>query len=180
MPLNASLILIVICPLGMKTYALDTNCFIGAVNPTSPSYSVMQHLLAAYRTGKVSLKVSLQTLHELAQKQDKALELAKTLPELPHWPIGTWDEQVGICEQQTGTWDNGRRNDKIQLELKALAKSGTDIRDRGAYIDSLCSGLDGFITLDRQLIGSGPAMRINQRFFTRVLTPNQALKELSV
>ena len=164
----------------MKTYALDTNCFIDAVNPTSPSYGDMQRLLAAYRTGKVSLKVSLQTLHELAQKQDKALEFAKALPELPHWPIGTWDEQVGIWEQQAGAWDDARRNHKIQLELEALAKSGADIRDRGAYIDSLCSGLDGFITSDRQLIDPGPAGRIKERFFTRVLTPNQVLKELGV
>lgn len=164
----------------MKTYALDTNCCIDAVNPTSPSYSVMQRLLTAYRSGKVSLKVSLQTLHELEQRQDKAMELAKTLPELPHWPIGTWDEQVANWEQQTGTWDDGRRNDKIQLELKALAKSGTDIRDRGAYIDSLCSGLDGLITSDKQLIGSGPAIRINKRLSTKVLTPDQVLKLLGV
>jgi hypothetical protein len=35
----------------------------------------------------VLLKVSLQTLHELEQKKDAAWELAKTIPELPHWPI---------------------------------------------------------------------------------------------
>ena len=162
----------------MKTYALDTNCFIDAVNPTSPSYSAMHDLLTAHKSGKVSLRISLQTLHELEQRQDEALELARTLSKLPHWPIGAWDEQVGSWEQQTGTWDDGRQDDKIQLELKALAKSGTDIRDRGAYIDSLRSGLDGFITSDRQLVAPGPAMRINERFSTKVLTPDQALNEL--
>lgn len=67
----------------MKIYALDTNCFIDAVNPTSPSYNVMQHLLAAYKSGKVSLRVSLQTLHQLEERQDEALKLARTLPVLP-------------------------------------------------------------------------------------------------
>src|SRR3989304_6352065 len=124
----------------MKTYALDANCFIDAVNLASPSYDIMQRLLAASKSGKLFLKVSLHTLHELEQRQDEALKIAKTLPKLPHWPIGTWDEQVGTWKQQTGTWDDARRNDKIQLELKALAKSGTDIRDRGGYIDALCSG----------------------------------------
>jgi len=162
----------------MKIYALDTNCFIDAVNPTSPSYNVMQHLLAAYKSGKVSLRVSLQTLHEIEERQDEALKLARTLPVLPHWSIGTWDEQVGTWDQETGTYNDGRRDEEIQLELKALAKSGTDIRDRGAYIDALRSGLDGFITSDRQLVGSGPAMRINERFSTKVLTPDQALSKL--
>jgi hypothetical protein len=166
--------------LRMKTYALDTNCFIDAVNPGSPSYEVMQRLLAAFRSGKVSLKVSLQTLHELEENQDMAWELAKALPELPHWPIGTWDEQVGTWEQQTGTWDEAKRNEKIQLDLKALAKSGTDIRDRGGYIDALRSGLDGFVTSDKQLVGSGPSQRINERFSTKMLTSEQLAKELGV
>lgn len=162
----------------MKIYALDTNCFINAANPTSLPYDALQRILAASKMGKVSLKVSSQTLHELEQKKDSAWELAKTLPELPHWPIGTWNEQVGTWEQQTGTWDNARRNDQIQLELKALAKSGTDIRDRGGYVDALCSGLDGFVTSDKQLVGDGPSKRINKRFKTKVLTPEQLVQEL--
>jgi hypothetical protein len=164
----------------MKTYALDTNCFIDAVNPRSQSYEVMQRIFTAFNGGKLSLKVSLQTLHELEQKKDSAWELAKTLAELPHWPIGTWDEQVGTWEEQTGTWDDAKRNDKIQLELKELAKSGTDIRDRGGYIDALCSELDGFVTSDKQLVGAGPYKRINERFFTKVLTPEQLADELDV
>jgi predicted nucleic acid-binding protein len=164
----------------MKTYALDTNCFIDAVNPGSQSYRVMKRILSAFDSGKVLLNVSLQTLHELEQKKDAAWELAKTLPELPHWPIGTWDEQVGTWAQQTGTWDDGKRNDKIQLEIKALAKPGTDIRDRGGYIDALRSQLDGFVTSDKQVIAIGPSKRINERFFTKVLTPEQLADELGV
>jgi hypothetical protein len=164
----------------MKTYALDTNCFINAVNPASPSYDALQRILRAADRGQVSLKVSLQTLHELEERKDEVWKLAKTLPELPHWPIGSWDEQVGTWKQQTGTWDEARRNDQIQSELKALAKSGTDIRDRGGYIDALCNGLDGFVTSDKQLVGSGPAARINKQFSTKVLTPEQVAEELGV
>lgn len=164
----------------MKTYALDANCFIDAVNPTAPSYDAMQRVLAAFRNGEVWLKVSLQTLHELEHKQDEAWKLAKTLPELPHWSIGSWDEQVGTWEKQAGTWDDGKQNDKIQLELRALANSGTDIGDRGAYIDALRSGLHGFVTSDRQLVSFGPSKRINERFSTKVLMPEQLVKELGV
>lgn len=140
----------------------------------------MQRIFTAFNGGKLSLKVSLQTLHELEQKKGAAWELAKTLPELPHWPIGMWNEQVGAWAQQTGTWDDVKRNDKIQLELKALGKSGTDIRDRGGYIDALCSELDGFVTSDKQLVGTGPSKRINERFFTKVLTPEQLAEKLGV
>ena len=104
----------------------------------------------------------------------------KTLPALPHWPIGTYDDQVGTWEQATGTWDDARQNDKIQLELKVLAKSGTDIRDRGGYIDALCFELDGFVTSDKQLVGTGPSKRINECFFTKVLKPEQVAEELGV
>jgi hypothetical protein len=162
----------------MKTYALDTNCFIDAVNLRSQSYEVMQRIFTAFDRGKLFLKVSLQTLHELEGKKDSAWELAKRLPEVPHWPIGSWDEQVGTWEEETGTWDDAKRTDKIQLELKGLAKSGTDIRDRGGYIDALCSDLNGFVTSDKQLVGTGPSRRINERFFTKVLTPGQLAEEL--
>jgi hypothetical protein len=164
----------------MKTYALDTNCFINAVNPTAPSYDALQRILRAANRRQVSLKVSLQTLRELEEKKDEAWELARMLPELPHWPIGTWDEQIGTWRQQTGTWDDSRRNDQIQSELKAIANSGTDIRDRGGYIDALCNGIDGFVTSDKQLVGSGPSARINKRFSTKVLTPEQVAKELGI
>ncbi len=94
---------------------------------------------------------------------------------LKYFPValGTW-------AQQTGTWDDAKRNDKIQLEVKALAKFGTDIRDRGGYIDALCSELDGFVTSDKELVGAGPSKRINERFFTKVLTPEQLAEELGV
>lgn len=164
----------------MKTYALDTNCFINAVNPASFPYAALQRILRAAEKKQVSLKVSLQTLRQLEDRKDEAWELAKTLPELPHWPIGSWDEQVGTWTQLTGTWDDARRNDQIQSELKALAKSGADIRDRGGYIDALCNGLDGFVTSDKQLVGSGPSLRINKQFSTKVLTPEQAAEELGV
>lgn len=73
-----------------------------------------------------------------------------------------------------------KSNDCIQMELEQLAKSGTDIRDRGGFIDALCSGLDGFVTSDKQLVGSGPAKRINEWFSTKVLTPEQLADELGI
>lgn len=164
----------------METYALDTNCFIDAVNPSASSYHALQRILQAAERGQVSLRVSLQTLDELEEREDEAWELAKSIPELPHWPIGTWGEQVGTWKQQEGTWDDARQNDQIQLELKALAKSGTDIRDRGGYIDALCNGLNGFVTSDKQLVGLGPSARINKQFSTKVLTPEQVAEELGV
>jgi len=168
------------CHLGMKKYALDTNCFINAVNPTSPSYDAVQRILAASHKSEVVLMVSLVTLAELAEKHDSVYTLGKTLPELPHWPIGVWNEQIGTWKQQTGTWDNARVNNQFQMQLKSLAKSGTDIRDRGAYIDALCSGLDGFVTSDKQLVGLGPQSRINEIFPTKVLTPEQLAEKLRV
>ena len=162
----------------MKIYALDTNCFINAVNPTSHSYPALRVIIDAAENGVISLKVSLQTLHELEEKKDAAWKLAKSQSELEHHGIGSWDEQVGTWKQEAGTWDDGRHDNAIQLELKALANAGTDIRDRGAYIDALRSGLDGFVTSDKQLTATGPASRINDRFSTKVLTPEQLATEL--
>lgn len=106
--------------------------------------------------------------------------MAKTLPELSHWPIGSCKEQVGSWQQLTGSWDDAKRNDEIQRRLEALAKSGTDIRDRGAFVDALRNGVDGFVTSDKQLVGSGPAARINEAFSTKLVTPEQAITELGV
>jgi hypothetical protein len=169
----------------MKTYGLDTNCFIYAFDQTASPFCALQRILAATRRGEVSLgevslKVSLHTLHELEKKKDEAWKLAKTLPQLPHWPIGAWEDQVGTWKQLTGSWDDAKRNNRIQMKLKKLATSGTDIRDRGAYIDALCSGLDAFITSDTDLVGPGPARRINEQFRTKVITPEQLVDALGL
>ena len=87
---------------------------------------------------------------------------------------------MGTWKQQSGTWDDIRRNDQIQEELERLAKSGNDIRDRGAFIDALCSNYDGFVTSDKQFIGSGPVKRINERFLTKVISPEDLLEEISI
>jgi hypothetical protein len=163
----------------MKSYALDTNCFIDAFNRSSPAFDAMQWILRAAKAEFVSLRVSLQTLHELEAKNDQAWELARSLLELPHYPIGNWLDQVGTWSHLAGTWDDAARNDTIQLKLQGLANSGTDIRDRGGYIDALCNQIDGFVTSDKQLIATGPSRRINERFATKVLTPKQVVEVLS-
>jgi hypothetical protein len=164
----------------MKKYSFDANCFIDAVNQNSPRRDALQQILQAARSGAISLSVSLHTLNELGGREDEALRLAKTLPVLSHWPIGSWNDQVGTWYQATGSWDDGRRNDEAQTILKARAKSGNSIRDRGAYIDALRNDLDGFITSDKQLIAPGPANRINNEFSTKVLTPESLASSLSL
>ncbi|PIY40774.1 MAG: hypothetical protein COZ06_27685, partial [Armatimonadetes bacterium CG_4_10_14_3_um_filter_66_18] len=74
-------------------------------------------------------------------------------------------------EQAEGTWGDASQNDDIQCELAVLAKSGNDLRDRGAFLDALKAGVDLFVTSDKQLVGSGPAKRIGDRFGLRVVTP---------
>jgi len=84
---------------------------------------------------------------------------------------------LGPTNWHLGRWEEKRQD---SVGVKALAKSGTDIRDRGGYIDALCSEVDGFVTSDKQLVGTGPSKRINERFFTKVLTPEQVAEELGV
>jgi hypothetical protein len=98
---------------------------------------------------------------------------------LPHYPIGTWAEQVTTWDKLVGTWGDGKANDETRRRLKeSLAKAGVSIRDCGAFIDALRANLDGFVTSDKQLVGSGPASRINGQFPTKVLTPEQLANSL--
>jgi hypothetical protein len=156
-----------------KSYTLDAMCFINAVNQAGSSYEALRVIFNAANTGKITLTVSIQTLHELERKPDAALELARTLDLLPHWPIGSWDEQIGPWEDQTGSWEDAKRNNEKQVVLKTLANAGTSIRDRGAFMDAFCNAQDGFITSDKAFIKSGPSARINKNFLTKVLTPEE-------
>ncbi len=159
------------------TVVLDANCFIDAVRDSHVKYSHMQSLLSAAKSGKIKIMVSRHSLDELSKKPDDAHELAKTVEVVPYWPIGAICEQVATIEQLTGTWEDARRNEEIQLELARLARSGNDIRDRGAYLDALHARADFFVTSDRQLVGSGPAKRIQDKFGLRVLKPSQLVSE---
>ena len=158
---------------------LDTNCFIDATNPTSRAHEALQIILKASNSGKITLFVSLHSLHELEQKPDDAFALAKALPLLPHFPIGTWGEQVGTWSQAAGTWEDAKRNEEIQNDLKKLSKSGADIRDRGAYIDALCVQADVFVTSDNDLVGKGPSSRIAEKYELTIMTPVKLAFELS-
>lgn len=158
---------------------LDTNCFIDAVNQTSQAYEAVQVILKASHSGKITLFVSLHSFHELEQKPDDALALAKSLPLLPHFPIGTWGEQVGTWNQAAGTWADAKRNEEVQNDLKKRAKSGADIRDRGAYIDALRAHADVFVTSDNHLVGKGPSSRIAEKYKLTIMTPVELAFELS-
>jgi predicted nucleic acid-binding protein len=158
---------------------LDTNCFINAVNQTRQAYEAVQVILKASHSDKITLFVSLHSLHELEQKPDEALALAKSLPLLPHFPIGTWGEQVGTWSQTAGTWEDAKRNEEIQNDLKKRVKSGADIRDRGAYIDAVHAHVDVFVTSDEDLAGKGPSSRIAEKYELRIMTPVELASELS-
>jgi predicted nucleic acid-binding protein len=150
---------------------LDTNCFIDAISTVPCLRNSIQEITKAHHDGVVQLHVSRHTLAELEKKPDAAFDLAKTFLVLPHWPIGTWPEQVGSWEQVDGTWCDAERNDSMQEELRKLATSGNDIRDRGAYLDALHAKSDAFVTSDKHLVGSVPAKRIFERFCLRVTSP---------
>jgi predicted nucleic acid-binding protein len=156
--------------------ALDTNCLLDAVDPSALSHDAMQHILHAARTGAIELWVSKHSLAELSRADpmtQAARSLAAEFGVLPHYPIGTWDDQVETWDEVAGTWDDARANQAIQEELASLATSGNSIRDRGAYLDALRANADVFVTSDRQLVGSSPAARIRERFGLRVSTPDE-------
>jgi hypothetical protein len=157
---------------------LDATCFIDAHKPSSHAYAAMQVILAAQKARCLELTVSQHTLNELKRKPDSASDLANAYTVLPHFAIGSWDEQVSTWHQSAGTWDDAKRNQAVQQELQTLTKSGASIRGRGAYIDALYAKVEAFVTSDRKLIDSGPAKRIEERFGLRVVTPHQLANEL--
>ena len=150
---------------------LDTNCFIDAVDRKRKTYEPLQTILEASNSGQITALVSLHSLHELWKKPDKALALAKSLAFLPHFPIGTWEEQVGTSNQVAGTWEDAKRNEEIRKDLKKLAKPRADIRDLGVYIDALFGHADVFVTSDKDLVGKEPSKKIAEKYRLRVMTP---------
>lgn len=158
---------------------LDTNCLIDAVSPTAHAHRPLQKILQAFTSEQVELLVSRHSLAEIS-RPEPAVELARKLCVLPHWPIGSWDEQISTWDEASGTWDDARRHEQVQQELKKLAKSGNDIRDRGAYLDALMAGADVFVTSDKQLVGSRPAERLNKKCGLRVVTPATLVAELGL
>ncbi|MBU0533973.1 MAG: PIN domain-containing protein [Candidatus Omnitrophica bacterium] len=153
--------------------ALDTNCFIDVNNPNSSTYSSLSKIFELANKGKIELYISRHTLDELSKKPDRAYALAKTITILSYWPVGSWDDLVGTWKDLTGTWDDIGRNNLIKEEIKNLAKSGTSIRDQGAYIDSLHSKIEFFITSDKKMAKSNPAKRLYERFGLKVITPKE-------
>ncbi len=165
--------------LNQKKVTLDTNCFIDAFDSGSSTYGSMQKILKASCDKLISITVSRHTLSEI-QHPKEAMDFVKICEILPHFPIGTWSEQIAAWNEVAGTWNDARRNQELQEELEKLANSGNDIRDRGAYIDAIISGADAFITSDRDLVRSRPAERIKKRFGLRVITPQQFVDELNL
>ena len=151
--------------------ALDTNCFIDLSKEQSSSHKAMKIVEEAWRAGNIKVFVSRYSLSELERKPDAALDFARQAEILPHYPIGCYNEQVATYDQCEGTWTNAKENQKKQCFLKKLAKSGNDIRDRGAYLDAVMAGIDAFVTSDQHLADSEVAERIRNKFDLQVLTP---------
>lgn len=61
----------------------------------------------------------------------------------------------------------------LQKELEQLAKSGNDIRDRGAMLDAIRVKVDVFVTSDHHLVDSNPAKKIQIKFGIRILSPSE-------
>jgi predicted nucleic acid-binding protein len=140
----------------------------------------MQKILALKDEGKLELFVSLQNLSELEENKDQATELANSIDRLPHYGVGSWDEQVGTWKDQAGTWNEGKEDEERQKRINELAKAGSSIRDRGGYIDAIRNNLDAFVTSDKQFVATGPAERLNAEFETKVLTPQEVVKFVSI
>jgi hypothetical protein len=158
----------------------DANCIIDAVSQSSHSYPFLRRLFSAARSRPdLTLAISRHTIAEVKEPND-AVELAHSLAVVPYWPIGAICEQIATWEQLAGTWEDAKRNEEILQELKKLAKSGNDIRDRGAYLDALHAAADVFLTSDKHLAGSGPAQRLRSRFGLRVLRPREIVLELGL
>lgn len=138
----------------------------------------MQEILAMSNQGKLEIFVSLQNLSELEEHRDEATKLANSIDKLPHFGIGSWNEQVATWKEQAGTWDQAKEDEGRQIRIDELAKSGSSIRDRGGYIDAIRSDLDAFVTSDKQFVAVGPAKRLNEEFTTKVLTPQELCRAL--
>ncbi|MGA2225833.1 MAG: hypothetical protein ABSH41_15470 [Syntrophobacteraceae bacterium] len=165
----------------IRKIALDTNCLLDAADVNSLAHGEIMELLGAEVKGRIELFVSLHSLSELTKDDPitmRAREIGSAIHRLPYYPIGAWKDQVGAWNQLAGSWQDAHRNQQVQNELSSLAKSGNDIRDRGAYIDALLAGMQMFVTSDRQLVGSGPATRIEKRFGLRILSPSEIVSEL--
>ncbi|PYR47870.1 MAG: hypothetical protein DMF89_17640 [Acidobacteria bacterium] len=156
----------------------DTVSFIDSVNQDRREHRALQAILKARQAGRVVIAVSQHTLHQLEKKPDAALALAQTAEVVPHYPIGTWDGQVRTWNSLAGTWDDIKRNDSLRDELHSLAKAGADIRDLGALIDCIHARVGVFVTSDTDLVASGPAKQIADRFGIRIVTPSQFASEL--
>jgi rRNA-processing protein FCF1 len=160
---------------------LDTNCFIDAANAKSHAYGSIRALLAADPT-HLRISVSRHTIDELERGDKKypdgALQEARRFPVLPYFPVGPIEDLLGSIKDLAGTFDDMRVNAAREEQLRLLAKSGTDLRDRGALIDAVQARASVFITSDGKLSKAGPAERIRAALGIQVMPPAKAVEEL--
>jgi hypothetical protein len=163
----------------MRKLALDTNCFIDAFSQESHAFDAMQTILALASDDRLDLYVSVQSLSELKGGNDDPERLARSLKQLPHFRVGSWNEQIESWKNEGGTWEESREDEKRQKLIHDLANTGNSIRDRGGYIDAIRSNLDAFVTSDGQFTKPVPASTLNRAFRTKVLKPQQVVEQLA-
>jgi len=159
------------------TVALDTMCFIYAVDPQSPHHAALRKLLSESSSGKISIKVSRHTLMELSRKPDSALALAQGVEPLPYWPIGTIAELVRQIRDLSGTWHDASQNEMLQQRMQTLAKAGISIHDKGAYLDAVLSRVDVFVTYDCDFIKEGQS-KVEETFGVPILSAEALVERL--
>lgn len=132
-------------------------------------------VVALRDAGSVVLAVSQHSLLQLEAVTDRfgtsALDLAKTAVVLPCYPTGSISELVGPIDGLAGSLSEVTGTDQFRLQLADIATSGTDLRDRGALIDTYRFGASWFVTNDKGLVGSGPQGRIRAHLGISVVRP---------
>jgi hypothetical protein len=112
--------------------------------------------------GQIELYVSLKAIDQIV-RSDAALAYASSLPKLPNYPVGSWNEQVGSWSTAAGTWDDAKRNEQLRKKLGELVNKGADYRDKQIIIDSFCAGMGVLATNDTKIRDPGPASRLKKK-----------------
>jgi hypothetical protein len=85
-------------------------------------------------------------------------------------------ELIGTIDELAGTFDDLRRSADMLQKLSEQARSGANLRDKGALIDALWARAAVFVTSDRHLVDEAPAQRISAAFDIQIMTPSTAIR----
>ena len=159
--------------------AVDTNCIIALFRQGEVIHKYMVHIREMHQKGEIEFYTSLKTIDEIEKGVliygSDPLNYASSLPLLPNYLIGTWNDQVGPWESLAGTWDG--KNEDLQKKIHNLTKKGVKIRDRQIVIDSYLGGMHVLLTNDHGLCDGGSAGRLREEFGILVLSPEKFISK---